>query len=71
VGMPELAAKNKTDYVALAVALAHDKDRLRKLRTRLRERLERSVLMDASRFARQMESAYRTIWHQWCKPVPA
>jgi predicted O-linked N-acetylglucosamine transferase (SPINDLY family) len=67
VGLTELAAKNEADYLALAVALARDHARLRELRAGLRERLERSVLMDASRFARQTESAYRTIWRKWCE----
>jgi protein O-GlcNAc transferase len=56
--------------VALAIALAQDKARLRELRAGLRERLERSVLMDASRFARHAESAYRAIWHKWCETAP-
>jgi protein O-GlcNAc transferase len=71
VGLKELAVTNKADYVALAVVLARDPDRLRELRTGLRERLERSVLMDAGRFARQAESAYRAIWGKWCNTVPA
>jgi predicted O-linked N-acetylglucosamine transferase (SPINDLY family) len=71
VGLTELAAKSRADYVGLAVAVALDKSRLRELRAGLRERLEHSVLMDAKRFARQIESAYRTIWHKWCETVPA
>jgi predicted O-linked N-acetylglucosamine transferase (SPINDLY family) len=65
--LTELAAKSKSDYVALALALAHDKDRLRELRAGLRKRLEGSVLMDAKRFAKQIESAYRAMWHKWCE----
>jgi tetratricopeptide (TPR) repeat protein len=67
VGLTELAAGNKAEYVALAVALAQDKARMRDLRAGLRERLERSVLMDANRLARQIESSYRDMWHKWCK----
>jgi protein O-GlcNAc transferase len=70
VGLPELAVKNKADYVALAVALARDPDRLRELRSGMRARLERSVLMDAGRFTQQAESAYRAIWRKWCHSVP-
>ena len=70
LGLAELAVKNKADYVALAVALARDHSRLRELRAGLRRRLERSVLMDANRFARQAESAYRAMWHKWCETVP-
>jgi protein O-GlcNAc transferase len=32
----------------------------------LRERMKHSPLMDAPRFARNVEAAYRTIWHKWC-----
>ena len=71
VGLTELAAKDKTDYVALAVALARDTARLRELRAGLRVQLERSVLMDAKRFARRIESSYRTMWHKWCENLPA
>jgi protein O-GlcNAc transferase len=69
VGLTELAVKNKADYVALAVALARDQARLCELRAGLRERLERSVLMDGKRFARQAESAYRATWHKWCETI--
>jgi len=66
LGLTELAVNNKADYVALAIALAQDHSRLRELRAGLRVRLETSVLMDANRFARQAESAYRSMWHKWC-----
>jgi predicted O-linked N-acetylglucosamine transferase (SPINDLY family) len=28
--------------------------------------MERSVLMDAAHFARQIETAYRAMWREWC-----
>jgi protein O-GlcNAc transferase len=71
VGLAELAASSKGDYVALAIALAQDKSRLRELRATLRGQLERSVWMDGKRFARQAESAYRAMWHKWCGAIPA
>jgi protein O-GlcNAc transferase len=71
VGLAELATKSKADYVALTVSLAQDKVRLRELRADLRGRLERSVLMDGKRFARQAESAYRAVWKKWCDTAPA
>lgn len=70
VGLTELAAKNKAEYVTLAIALAHDKTRLRELRAGLRGRLEGSVLMDAKRFARQLESTYHALWQKWCNMAP-
>ncbi len=68
LGLTEFAVKSKSDYAALAVALSRDLPRLRNLRAELRGRLERSVLMDANRFARKAESAYRDIWRKWCGP---
>jgi predicted O-linked N-acetylglucosamine transferase (SPINDLY family) len=40
--------------------------RLAEWRSTLRERMETSPLMDAPRFARQIESAYRGMWREWC-----
>ena len=42
------------------------KTNLAKLRAGLRERMTRSPLMDAPRFARNMEAAYRRAWCRWC-----
>lgn len=67
VGLTELVAKDQADYVARAVALAQDQARLCELRAGLRERLERSALMDSKRFTQQLESAYRSLWHKWCE----
>lgn len=64
-GLPELIAENKDEYRDKAVALAHDKERLRRVRAGLRERVQASPLMDQKRFARNMEEAYRAMWHGW------
>jgi predicted O-linked N-acetylglucosamine transferase (SPINDLY family) len=70
-GLPELIAKNPEDYVRLAIELASNLPRLVELRRTLRTRLKASPLMDAPRFARAVEAAYRDMWRQWCrKPTP-
>jgi predicted O-linked N-acetylglucosamine transferase (SPINDLY family) len=66
LGLPELVASTEDDYVQIATELAHDLPRLATLRATLRPRMEASALMDAPRFARQIEAAYRTMWRQWC-----
>jgi predicted O-linked N-acetylglucosamine transferase (SPINDLY family) len=71
LGLADLVVKTKSDYAALAIELSKDLPRLRKLRAELRGRLERSVLMDAERFARKAESAYREMWHKWCRTARA
>ena len=67
VGLPELIARAPPDYVRLAVELAADTARLAKLRATLRPRMLASPLMDAPRFAAEVEAAYRSMWHTWCR----
>ena len=66
LGLPELVAHSEKDYVRIAVELAGNLPRLAELRSTLRHRMETSVLMDAPRFARQVEQAYREMWQSWC-----
>ena len=66
LGLTELAAQTADQFVSLAVDLANDLPRLGSLRETLRQRIEQSPLMDAPKFARSIESAYRRMWHDWC-----
>jgi predicted O-linked N-acetylglucosamine transferase (SPINDLY family) len=66
LGLTELAAQSTEEFVAIAIRLAEDLPRLGNLRETLRGRLERSPLMDAPRFTRDIESAYRQAWRDWC-----
>jgi len=70
-GLPELVAASEDDYVRIAMQLANDLPRLAELRTNLRPRMQASPLMDAPRFARNIETAYRTMWRQWCGQQPS
>jgi protein O-GlcNAc transferase len=66
VGLPELAARSEEEYVRIASELAADLPRLKDLRQTLRQRMQQSPLMDAPRFARNVEAAYRQMWRKWC-----
>lgn len=66
VGLPELVAHSQEEYVQIAIALAQDIPRLNELHSKLRGQMEASPLMDAPRFARNIESVYRQIWRTWC-----
>ncbi|MBI4625478.1 MAG: tetratricopeptide repeat protein [Verrucomicrobia bacterium] len=68
LGLTELAAHTDGEFVRIVSTLAHDMPRLAALRASLRERMQRSPLMDAPRFARAVETAYRTMWRRWCGP---
>jgi len=65
LGLPELAAGSESEYVNIAGGLARNLPRLAELRGTLRDRMANSVLMDAPRFARQVEQAYREMWQAW------
>jgi protein O-GlcNAc transferase len=66
VGLTEFVASSEEDYLRMAVAHSSDLPRLAKLRAALRPRMLASPLMDAPRFARNVEAAYRSIWQAWC-----
>ena len=67
IGLPELIAHNLEEYHHIALELASNKNRLDALRGTMRRRLRESSLMDARRFVRSLELAYRTAWQTWCK----
>ena len=62
VGLTEWIAKTPEDYVSIAEKMANDLPKLADLRSNLRDRMSKSPLMNAPRFAADMESAYRGIW---------
>jgi predicted O-linked N-acetylglucosamine transferase (SPINDLY family) len=66
VGLPGLVAHSLEEYVQIASALARDIPRLNNLHATVRHKMEQSPLMDAARFARNFEAAYRQMWHTWC-----
>ena len=66
LGLPELVATTREQFVSIAVALADDLPRLSELRLALRDRMQASPLMDAPHFARMVEAAYREMWRRWC-----
>jgi predicted O-linked N-acetylglucosamine transferase (SPINDLY family) len=70
LGLRNLVASTEEAYIEIATTLARDRPALAELRRTLRSRLENSVLMDAPRFTRNIETAYRTVWQRWCRENP-
>jgi protein O-GlcNAc transferase len=62
LGIPRWAAEDDERFVQIAAELAADFDGRSELRNALRDRMRRSPLMDARRFARNVEAAYRRMW---------
>ena len=62
VGLQSVTAETDGEFVARAVALAGDRDRLRELRATLRKRIGASSLCDGPAYARNVEAAIREMW---------
>ncbi len=66
VGLTDWIAESRDNYIARAVRHADDLSSLRELRHSLRKRLLNSPVCDARRYADDVESAYRSMWRNWC-----
>jgi predicted O-linked N-acetylglucosamine transferase (SPINDLY family) len=64
--LEELVARSEEEYIALAVALAQDRQRLITFRSNQRQKLQESQLMDNKLFTATLEKAYRRMWREWC-----
>lgn len=67
VGLDEFVTDTGEAYVRRSAALAGDLVRLESLRAGMRARFAESTLGDAGKFTRNLESAYRRMWVNWCK----
>ena len=66
VGLSELVARSKQEYIDIAVSLAGDFTRIQQIRISMRDKLAASPLCDGNRMARELEDAYRHVWKKWC-----
>lgn len=66
IEMQDWIAHSEDEYVRIAVTAARDLPRLAALRQGMRARIANSVFGDPPRFTRAVESAYRTMWREWC-----
>jgi protein O-GlcNAc transferase len=67
LGLEELVARSPQQYVEIAAGLANHLDRLSTLRATLRPRMAASPLLDFAGFTRNLETAYREMWREWCR----
>lgn len=66
-GLQDWVAKDKQDYIRLALKHASDPARLETLRSGMREQLLNSPLLDAPLFAKDFGEALRGMWKKWCE----
>ncbi len=61
-GLEELVAHDPKGYLEIALDLANDLDRLSEMRANMREKISKSPLLDAQRFAENFNKLLRTMW---------
>jgi len=64
IGLPELVTQTAQEYRSLALALAHDRERLKAIRAKLADNRRAAPLFDTARFARDLETAFATMWER-------
>jgi protein O-GlcNAc transferase len=64
-GLPELIASDADDFVARAIDLTKDAERLDALRARVRPGFEQGPLCDGLAYARRIEAAFAAMFDQW------
>lgn len=67
VGQEQFAATTPAEYVTKAVALANDPKSLVELRGSMRSQITTSPLCNVKQYTHEVESAYREMWHRWCR----
>ena len=67
LGLDNLIAKNREDYIGIALKIAGKRRWRNELRMTLRDRIKDSVLYQDSTFTVAMEDAYRQMWRTYCE----
>lgn len=64
LGMPELIARDRQEYLQIARDIALHADQLQRVRQLVAERRMASALFDSKRYTRNLESLYRKMWRR-------
>jgi len=64
--LADLVTESEEAYIAAAVCLANDRNRLSQIRSTLRFTMQKSLITDGPRFTQNLETAYRQMWITWC-----
>ena len=66
LGMTDWIANDTDEYVAIAVRMAQDLEKLASTRAGLRARFDASVLGDTAAYVGIAEQTYLALWRDWC-----
>lgn len=64
LGLPELIANSTIEYEAIAIDLAHQPDKLNRLRQQLKTNLNNANLFNTPLFSKHIESAYQQMYQK-------
>ena len=64
VDLPELVTESLVDYEKMALALAHERDRLAAIKAKLTRSRDTAPLFDTARLTRDLEAAYTAMWER-------
>ena len=64
LGLPELIADNTSEYEAMAIDLARQPDKLKRLRQQLKANLNNANLFNTPLFSKHIESAYQQMYQK-------
>jgi protein O-GlcNAc transferase len=70
IGLPELIAHSPAEYEEIALKLARDPAALAAIKEKLGRNRMRCPLFDTTRFTRNLEAAYRTMWERHQRGEP-
>ena len=62
VNLPELITHSEKEYVSLAIEIANNPDKLKKIKEKLINNLSTAPLFDTKRFTTNLETAYKNIY---------
>lgn len=67
LGMQDWICANPKAYLQRAVELANNPTEIQRLRSQLRQKVVSSVVCDGPAYARELETAYRQMWRDFCQ----
>jgi predicted O-linked N-acetylglucosamine transferase (SPINDLY family) len=62
-GFPEFVVNSKEEYINKAISLAMDKEAISNYKKNIRQKYLASCICDTQEFARDLENAFREMWH--------
>ncbi len=71
IGLPELITETEAEYEAMAIDLATNPDKLKRLKSRLAQNRTTTPLFDTDLYTRHLEAAYRAMYEYYLADEPA